>query len=99
KDMPATWDHTESILAEPGKALILARQKDSLSYIVGINGTNSERPITLDLAKYGKGFSKFRIITEGAEPLMEFKTQTQPIAAAWSYRLAPKGGFILQFIP
>lgn len=98
-DMPPTWDNTESVAAEPGKLIVLSRQKDSLSYIVGINGTDSELPIKLGLAKYGKEFSKFRIITEGQEPLMEFDIQTHPIAADWSYNLAPKGGFIIQFIP
>jgi len=98
KDMPATWDKTESVLAEPGRLLMLARQKDALSYIVGINGTNKELSIAVDLAKYGKGFSKFRIITEGSDPVMGFKTATFDISADWSYKLAPKGGFILQFI-
>jgi hypothetical protein len=98
KDIPATWDKTESVMAEPGKLLVLSRQKDALSYMVGINGTNKELPIKLDLAKYGKDFSKFRIITEGEEPLMEFKMQTYPTASDWSYMLAPKGGFIIQFV-
>jgi hypothetical protein len=96
--MPATWDKTESVMAEPGKSLILSRQKGPLSYIVGINGTNAPLPVKLDLAKYGKGYSKFRIITEGEDPLMEFKIQTLPITADWPYTIAPKGGFIIQFI-
>ncbi|RQP09489.1 MAG: glycoside hydrolase [Parapedobacter sp.] len=99
KDMPASWDKTESVIAEPGRLLVLSRQKDSLSYIVGINGTDNKLPIKLDLAKYGKGFSKFQIITEGEEPLMEFKIQAYPITADWPYVVAPKGGFIIQFIP
>lgn len=98
KDMPATWDKTECIVAEPGESIVLSRQEGSLSYIVGINGTNNELPIKLDLAKYGKGFSEFRIITEGENPLMEFKTETYPIASEWPYTLAPKGGFIIQFV-
>jgi alpha-glucosidase len=97
KDMPATWDKTESVIAEPGKLIVLSRQQGSLSYIVGINGTNKELPIKLDLAKYGKGFSKFRIIKEGENALMEFKIETYPITSDWSYMLAPKGGFIVQF--
>lgn len=97
KDMPATWDKTESVIAEPGKTLVLSRQYEALSYIVGINGTNKELPIKLDLAKYGKGFSKFRIITEGEDPLMQFKVNTYPIASGWAYTIAPKGGFIIQF--
>lgn len=98
KDMPATWDKTECIVAEPGEAIVLSRQEGALSYIVGINGGNKDLPIKLDLAKYGKGFSKFSIITEGENPLMEFKTETYPIATDWSYTLAPKGGFIIQFV-
>ena len=98
KDMPATWDKTEYLVAEPGKALILSRKKNALSYIVGINGTNKELPVKLDLAKYGKGFSHFRIIKEGQDTLMGFKIKTYPIKSGWTYNLAPKGGFIIQFI-
>ncbi|QIP16528.1 glycoside hydrolase family 97 protein [Spirosoma aureum] len=98
KDMPATWDKTESIVAEPGEQIILARQKESLSYIVGINGTNKVVPVNLNLAKYAKGFSKFRVITEGGNSLMSFKTETYPITSTWQYAFAPKGGFIIQFV-
>ncbi|WP_460939814.1 glycoside hydrolase family 97 protein [Spirosoma humi] len=98
KDMPATWDKTESIIAEPGEQLILARQKDRFSYVVGINGTNKVVPVKLNLAKYAKGFSKFRIIREGENALMTFKTETYPITSTWQYAFAPKGGFIIQFV-
>ncbi len=98
KDMPATWDKTESIVAEPGEQIILSRQKEGLSYIVGINGTNKVVPVNLNLAKYAKGFSKFRVITEGENPLMTFKTETYPITSTWKYAFAPKGGFIIQFV-
>jgi alpha-glucosidase len=98
KEMPATWDKTKAIIAEPGKTIVLSRKKDNLSYIIGINGTNAVSPISIDLAKYGKGFSKFRVISEGADPLMEFKVSNYPITSKWNYNLAPKGGFIIQFI-
>jgi hypothetical protein len=98
KDMPATWDKTESIVAEPGEQIILARQKDRLSYIVGINGMDKAVSVKLNLARYAKGFSKFRVISEGEDPLMTFKTETYPITSAWQYTFAPKGGFIIQFV-
>ncbi|QJW90174.1 glycoside hydrolase [Spirosoma taeanense] len=98
KDMPASWDKTEPIVAQPGEQLIIARQKEGLSYIVGINGTNKAAPVNLNLAKYAKGFSKFRVITEGENPLMTFKTETYPLTSTWAYTLAPKGGFIIQFV-
>ncbi|MFB3389786.1 glycoside hydrolase family 97 catalytic domain-containing protein [Flavobacterium sp. LAR06] len=98
KEMPATWDKTEYIIADPGKSIVLFRQKDNLSYIVGINGTNSALPVSIDLKKYGKGFSKFRIISEGKDALMEFKVESNQIASKWHYDIASKGGFIIQFI-
>jgi hypothetical protein len=98
KEMPATWDKTEYIIAEPGKSIVLSRQKGALHYIVGINGTNNKLPVSLDLKKLGKGFSKFRLISEGKDQLMEFNVQTAPIGSSWPYTLAPKGGFIIQFI-
>jgi len=98
RDMPATWDKSRSVVAEPGKVLVLSRQKGQLSYLVGINGTNSPLPVSLNLAEYGKGFSKFRIISEGTDPMMGFDVKTYPISASWPGVLAPKGGFILQFI-
>lgn len=98
KDMPATWDKTEYVIAEPGKALVLSRKKDALSYIVGINGTNTKMPVKVDLAKYGKGFSHYRIIKEGQDALMGFDVKTYPITSNWQYSIAPKGGFIIQFV-
>lgn len=98
KEMPATWDKTECVIAEPGKAIILSRKKDTLSYIIGINGTNAATPVSIDLTKYSKGFSKFRIISEGSDPLMDFKIETYPVTAKWQYNLAPKGGFIIEFV-
>jgi alpha-glucosidase len=98
KDMPATWDKTDYIIAEPGKSIVLSRQKDAFHYIVGINGTNNKRPISLNLKKWGKGFSKFRLISEGSDQLMDFNVQTYSITSTWSYMIAPKGGFIIQFM-
>ncbi|HMF72843.1 MAG TPA: glycoside hydrolase family 97 catalytic domain-containing protein [Flavitalea sp.] len=100
KEMPATWDRSECIIGEPGEAMVLSRQKDSLSYIVGINGTNKQMPVKLNLKKYSGDYSHFKIITEGQDPLMEFTTNTYSIDvdADWSYSMAPKGGFIIQFV-
>ena len=98
KELPATWDKTECLVAEPGKSVVLSRQQGKLSYIVGINGTGTKMPVTLDLAKYAKGFSKFRIISEGNDPLMGFQTETYPVTSGYHYTMAPKGGFIIQFV-
>ncbi|MGN6416980.1 MAG: hypothetical protein ACTHMC_05795, partial [Pseudobacter sp.] len=61
---------------------------------------NKPMPLELDLKKYSGSYTHFRIITEGKDPLMDFTSNTYPIdaAAAWSYAMAPKGGFIIRFV-
>ncbi|RAV28021.1 glycoside hydrolase family 97 protein [Sinomicrobium soli] len=98
KEMPATWDKTECIVGEPGKGIVLSRQKDSLSYIIGINGTAEEHSVKIDLSKYSGEFSAFRLIAEGEDPLMEFDSNTYPVDTEWTYTMAPRGGFIIQFV-
>ncbi|MDG3581086.1 glycoside hydrolase family 97 protein [Galbibacter pacificus] len=98
KEIPATWDHTECIIGEPGKAIVLARKSGERSYIVGINGTNSEQPIQLDLTKYNNKSSSYRIIKEGKNPLMEFESKINSVNSNFVYNIAPKGGFIIEFI-
>jgi alpha-glucosidase len=98
RQMPATWDKTQYIVAEPGRSVVLSRQKDDLSYIIGINGTNGDLPVKIDLSKYGKGYSKFRLIAEGEDKMMGFQVTTYPVTSAWLHTLPAKGGFIIQFI-
>ena len=100
REMPATWDKTECINCEPGEAIVLSRQKDSLNYVVGINGGDKQLPVKFDLKKYAGNYSHFRIIKEGKDPLMEFDITTYPLDnnSEWIYSIAPKGGFIIQFV-
>ncbi|MDD7885370.1 glycoside hydrolase family 97 protein [Flavivirga sp. 57AJ16] len=97
-ELPATWDKTECLIGNPGKAIVLLRKKDSLTYIVGINGTTDNLPIKLDLKEYTNTFTNIRLICEGEDPLIDFQSNIIPIEPEWNYTLRPRGGFILQFI-
>lgn len=97
KEMPATWDYTESVLAEPGRAIILYRRKDDQSYLVGINGTNGDFPVSIDLRKYVVQGNTMTLITEGTNRLMEFNGEEHSTVDQWEYTMAPKGGFIISF--
>lgn len=94
--MPATWDETECLKAEPGKIIILARKKDSNSYIVGINGTDKDFPVNLNLGKFNN-FSNYTLISEGDDPLMDFSVKTLSFKSNWSHTIAPRGAFIIKF--
>lgn len=98
REMPATWDSTQYIVADPGEAIVLYRKHGDRSYIVGINGSNKKAPLTIDLTKYSGDHSSFKLIKEGDDPLMEFSVESQDVSSNWSFDLASRGGFILEFI-
>ena len=97
KEMPATWDETQYIVADPGEGIVLYRKHGDRSYIVGINGAAKISPITIDLKKYSGNHSSYTLINEGEDPLMEFSVETHDVSSNWSYDMASRGGFILEF--
>ena len=98
KEMPATWDSTQYIVADPGQAIVLYRKHGNKSYIVGINGSSKRSPLTIDLTKYSDNHGSFKLIREGDDPLMDFSVEIHDVTSNWSYEMAPRGGFILEFI-
>lgn len=50
RDIPTNWDETKFIDGYPGKYIVLARRKNDVWHIVGINGENSEKEISIDLS-------------------------------------------------
>ncbi len=97
REMPATWDETQYIVADPGEGIVLYRKQGDRSYIVGINGAVKELPLTIDLKKYSGDHASFKLIKEGEDPLMEFSVETHQVSSNWSYTMAPRGGFIIEF--
>ncbi len=50
KDIPTNWDDSKFIEGYPSKYIVMARKKDGVWHIVGINGENSEKEVTIDLS-------------------------------------------------
>lgn len=98
KEMPATWDDTKAIVAEPGNAIVLSRKKDSLSYIIGINGAEKDFPIEIDLTDYAENSTEFQLIHEGEDSLMDFSSEVYPVESKWTYKIKPRGGFVIRFL-
>lgn len=93
KDIPTNWDDSKFIDGYPGKYIIMARKKDNIWHIVGINGENSEKEIEIDLSfvTNATGF----IITENDKGFKQ-----DPITKAKSTKLKvkmkPHGGFVIK---
>ncbi len=50
KDIPTNWDDSKFIEGYPGKYIVMARKKDTVWHIVGINGESCEKEIEIDLS-------------------------------------------------
>jgi hypothetical protein len=49
KDVPVAWDETKFIDGYPGKYVVIARRKENVWYVAGINGESAERTVKLNL--------------------------------------------------
>lgn len=94
KDIPTNWDETKFIDGYPGKFMVMARKKDNIWHIVGINGENSTKEIEIDISfvsgKNGmlisedeNGFKLDNIISADNKKL--------------SVKMKPFGGFVAKF--
>lgn len=92
KDIPTNWDDSKFIYGYPGKDVVMARKKGDTWFIVGINGENTEKTVTLDLSFINKkdGF----IIADGTNEFIK-----NPINATdkVTITLKPHGGFVMKF--
>ena len=91
KDIPTNWDDSKFIAGYPGKYIIMARKKDKVWHIVGINGETTAKEIDIDLSfvTNSKGFS----IAED-----ENGFQQLPVAKTTKLKVTmkPHGGFVVK---
>jgi hypothetical protein len=91
KDIPTNWDDSKFIEGYPGKYAVMARKKDNVWHIVGVNGENTEKEIEIDLS-FVNNDSGYIILEN------EKGFQQQQISTAKSKKLKvtmkPNGGFV-----
>ncbi len=98
QDAPTRWDETHCLLGEPGKLAVFARRHGESWFIAGINGTDKDLPVTLDLSRYKKCTRRIAV-TEGSDPSMQVIATSLDSSANWQHTLPPRGGFILRLDP
>jgi len=50
KDVPVAWDETKFIDGYPGKYIVIARRKDKVWYVAGINGESIEKTLEVNMS-------------------------------------------------
>jgi hypothetical protein len=91
KDIPTNWDDSKFIDGYPGKYIVMARKKDNVWHIVGINGENKAKEIELDLS-FVTNESGYIILEneKGFEKQMITKNKKLKVM------MKPNGGFVVK---
>lgn len=91
KDIPTNWDDSKFIDGYPGKYIVMARKKDNIWHIVGINGENKAKEIELDLS-FVTNESGY-VIIENEKGFQQF-----PVSKNKKLKIAmkPDGGFVVK---
>lgn len=93
KDIPTNWDDSKFIDGYPGKYIIMARKKDNVWHIVGINGENTEKEIEIDLnfVTNTNGF----IISDDEKGFKQ-KAISKSNNSKLKITMKPHGGFVIK---
>lgn len=91
KDIPTNWDDSKFIDGYPGKYIVMARKKDNVWHIVGINGENKAKEIELDLSF---------VTNESGYVILENEKGFQQLPISKNTKLKvtmkPNGGFVVK---
>ncbi|WP_041524127.1 glycoside hydrolase family 97 protein [Gilvimarinus agarilyticus] len=93
-DIPTLWDETRLLSGMPGEHAVMARRRGTDWFIAGINGTDTEQTLTLDLSFITA--SKGQLITDG-ETNRSFTKRQVAGGKTLDITLRPRGGFVLNF--
>lgn len=95
--LPAAWDDTRLLGGYPGEYAVLAREKDGVWYVAGINGTDRTMTIAPDFSRIGdlEGYNVLLITDKGATPGQGFDISTSS-ASARSIECPAAGGFVMK---
>lgn len=91
KDVPTNWDDSKFIDGYPGKYIIMARKKDNVWHIVGINGEKTTKEIEIDLS-FVVNTAGF-IISENEKGFQQY-----PVSKSTRLKVTmkPNGGFVVK---
>jgi len=94
--IPAAWDETKFIEGYPGEYVVLARRKDNVWYIAGINGMKTDKNLELDINSIGK--IKEGLLISCGENNRSFKMWKKDPDASQPLKILLKGndGFLMR---
>lgn len=96
RELPRSWDDSRYVDGYPGQYAVIARRAGNTWYIAGINATESEKTLTLDLSFAGAGAAV--VIGDGEAVTGKLSSFSQRSIAASQeavVTIKPHGGFVI----
>lgn len=81
--LPSVWDETHLVSGDPGQHAVLARRSGDTWYIAGINGTDEQIELELDLTPYVASDDKITLFQDSGLALDTSITDPEKIASYW----------------
>ena len=94
--LPTVWDETHLISGYPGKSVVMARRSGGIWYVAGINGTDEEKILPVDLAFMGKSHGDIVLFGDRDERAFSVTLQKE---YPTQMTCRPRGGFVLVVHP
>lgn len=95
KNFPTTWDDTKLIDGFPGEKVIMARKKNNLWYIGGLNGKDIAQTLTLNFDFLDNGNYELQLITDGKDDKsLDSKILKVKKGETIKIDCLPRGGFV-----
>ena len=94
QEVPVAWDDTKLVAGYPGEYVVMARRKGDKWYIAGINGTDKDKNLNLDLS-FIPNMSKGNLITDGPDRSFNYVTLDKNELKELNLEINPNGGFVL----
>ena len=92
--LPAAWDETRFVSGYPGESCVLARRSGNTWYVAGINGTDSEKTLSVPL-DFVKGKYTITMFADSGSKDEPWRIETiQKLPATVTCQ--PRGGFIFR---
>ena len=91
--LPVIWDETRLVSGYPGEHVILARRSGDTWYIAGINGTNEEKSMAVDLRFLGNKQHDVTSFTDSGDISHPWNIQTSHTLPE-IITCQPRGGFV-----
>jgi hypothetical protein len=94
RELPRSWDDSRLVEGYPGKYAVIARRSGNTWYIAGINATDADKKLTLDLS-FVSG-KQGVVISDGDAGERSFSQRGIVVGKKVAVTIKPHGGFVIK---